>query len=124
MPSGSRGSVRTTSGLPHGQRWATAGDPAGAPAELLLDRAEVGGVDRRIGLGRLGAGHGALVLEEGLGVLPGGVAAGVEVPPESAMTIDCHSWPYHGELRTSSGAAAATRGSLACCGAGSASMTM
>jgi hypothetical protein len=99
------------------------GDPAGDPAELLLDRTEVCGVDRRIGSGRLPVGHGVVVTEEGVG-MPEGVAAGVALLPASAMTIDCHSWPYHGELRTSSGAAAATRGSLVCWGTGSASMTV
>ena len=84
------------------------GDAARHPAELLLDGDQVGGVHRGGGLVGLAAGHGALVLEEGLGVPEG---AGSPLPAgRSAMTMDCHSWPYHGEFCTSCGAAAATWG--------------
>ena len=46
MPSGSRGAVSTTSGLPHGQRCATPRRPRGGAAELGGDRGQVGGVGR------------------------------------------------------------------------------
>ena len=99
MPSGSRGSVRTTSGSPHGQRWATSATPRASPPELSGDRVEVG-------------------LRDGRQV---GTCGHRRAPGASAVRVDCQTVSYQGS--GVSGAATSGTGSLVPV-AGSASSTV
>ncbi|MEO7118884.1 MAG: hypothetical protein ABIZ34_07930 [Candidatus Limnocylindrales bacterium] len=92
------------------------GNTPGHATELLLHRRQIRGAD----LARGGHLTGGVAVDGFTGT---GTLTGAFTEP-SAITIDCHSWPYHGPLFAEPAVGAAIFGPSGLAGVGSASITV